>query len=158
MKGNDKELDSYEAKRRSEARRGKDVDMESKDQQRRRRKRKGCRWTEGMRPLEHPRKTIKKVWDFQGSLIDRMTYYMGPSKQRIAEMLEQLLESGKIGSHQELASSLGVHSITLKNWMLRKTVPEGAAKKLIWIYWSAAFEPENLETFGKILTWGRMKL
>jgi hypothetical protein len=45
---------------------------------------------------------------------------------------------------------LGVPSITVRSWLTKRRTPTGAARRLIWVLYTAHFAPE---TFRKPAAW-----
>ena len=77
-----------------------------------------------------------------------------PCNAEVRAMLEKLREALGI-SVAALAALLGVPRITARRWLNGSRSPSGAAKRLIWLLYTSATEPEALADGRNWLEWKR---
>jgi hypothetical protein len=85
----------------------------------------------------------------------KLVFVLRPSNLEFDSMLGQL---GQLFPGNNLASVLGISTLTLDGWRKCKNGPCAASRKLVWLLWALFLHPEQVRTVFDVATWGRFRV
>lgn len=94
------------------------------------------------------------VWTPSGESVAMATQVLAPDDAELRWMLAEL-RKGLAFSVAKLAATLGVPRITLRSWFDGTRRPSGAARRLIWVLYTAHFAPETFREPAAWMLWTR---
>jgi DNA-binding transcriptional regulator YiaG len=100
---------------------------------------------------EHP---LLSIVSHSGDTLQTFSQFFRPRPSELRRMLHQVRDHHR-ESLSACAIRYGVSRSTIIKWASGRRAPSGAAARIIWIVWTAAFNPDAISDYFSWAVWQR---